>query len=95
MVNEVLPNEVLPGVAIEAPSGLPFGGNTTMATLNIRINDDAKSFVERKANEDQTSEADIVRRALEAYRFLEEVKKDDGEVILKRKDGHFERLVRL
>ena len=66
-----------------------------MATLKIGINDDAKGFVEEKAAREHTSEADIVRRALEAYRFLDDVKNEDGQILLQRKDGRIERLMRL
>lgn len=65
-----------------------------MATLKIGINDDAKTFVQVQASEKGTSEADVVRRALEAYRFLETVQTDDGEVVLRRSNGELERLVR-
>ena len=64
------------------------------ATLKIGINDDAKAFVQTQAVTNHTSEADVVRRALEAYRFLETVKKNDGEVVLRRSNGELERLVR-
>jgi hypothetical protein len=47
-------------------------------------------FVEEKARVNQTSEADIVLRALEAYRFLDDVKTTDGEILLQRKDGRVE-----
>jgi hypothetical protein len=66
-----------------------------MAMLKIGISDEAKGFVEEKAAREKTSEADIVRRALEAYRFLNEVKTEDGQILLQRKDGRTERLVRL
>jgi hypothetical protein len=49
----------------------------------------------RKTAREQTSEADIVRRALEAYRFLDEVKTEGGQILLQRKDGRIERLMRL
>ena len=65
-----------------------------MATLKIGINDDAKLFVQKQAASHKTSEADVVRRALEAYRFLDEVKTRDGEVVLRRSNGELERLVR-
>lgn len=66
-----------------------------MASLKVGINADAKKFVETKAQQLQASEAEIVRRALEAYRFLDEVKEKDGEIVLRRMDGHLERLVRI
>lgn len=65
-----------------------------MATLKIGIREEAKSFVEDAARERGSSEADVVRRALEAYRYLETLQATDGEVIVKRRDGTFERLVR-
>lgn len=65
-----------------------------MANIKIGITDDAKSFVQQVAKQQHTSEADVVRKALEAYRFLEEVASADGEIVLQRKDGKLERLVR-
>jgi len=64
-------------------------------TLKIGINADAKNFVEQKAVTLGTSEAEVVRRALEAYRFLDDVKEKDGQVLLQRIDGQLERLARL
>ena len=64
-----------------------------MASLKIGITDEAKTFVEDTAARDQTSEAAVVRKALEAYRFLDGIRQTDGEILLKRKDGHIERLV--
>jgi hypothetical protein len=52
--------------------------------LKIGISDDAEAFVE--------SEAEIVSRALAAYRFLEYIAQEDGQVILKRNNGGSERL---
>jgi pimeloyl-CoA synthetase len=65
-----------------------------MANIKIGISDDAKTFVEKTAIRQGTSEAEVVRSALEAYRFLEDVAETDGAVILERKDGKRERLVR-
>jgi len=65
-----------------------------MANIKVGIADDAKSFVQATAAQDQISEADVVRKALEAYRFLRSVEQTDGEVLLKRKNGSTERLVR-
>jgi hypothetical protein len=66
-----------------------------MATkLKIGIGDDAKAFVEATAAKQGASEADVVRKALEAYRLLENVVEKDGEVVLRRADGTLERLVR-
>lgn len=70
-------------------------GPIKMATLKFGINADAKKFVENKARQQDISEAEIVRRALEAYRFLDEVQQRDGEIVLRRQDGHLERLVRI
>jgi hypothetical protein len=66
-----------------------------MASLKVGINADAKQFVETKAQRLQESEAEIVRRALELYRFMDGVKEADGEIVLRRKDGDLERLVRI
>jgi hypothetical protein len=63
------------------------------ARLKIGISDDAKAFVESTASKKAVSEAEIVRRALAVYRFLEEVAAKDGEVMLRRADGQLERLV--
>lgn len=65
-----------------------------MANIKIGITDDAKNFVQVTAERQHTSEADIVRKALEAYRFLEDVAENDGEIVLQRKGGKLERLVR-
>lgn len=71
-----------------------WGHNGVMsAKLKIGISDDAKAFVEKTASRQRTSEAEIVRKALAAYRFLEEVALKDGQVMLQRADGHLERLV--
>ncbi len=61
--------------------------------IKIGISDDAKVFVQETADQKHTSEAEIVRRALAAYRFLERISKEDGQVILKRSSGELERLV--
>jgi hypothetical protein len=61
--------------------------------FKICISDDAKAFVESVASKRGVSEAEILRRALAAYRFLEEVAAKDGEVMLRRADGQLERLV--
>ncbi len=66
-----------------------------MASLKFRIDADAERFVKAIAERRSASAAEIVQRALEAYRFLHEVKDEDGEIVLRRKDGRFERLVRL
>jgi hypothetical protein len=63
------------------------------ARLKISISGDAKAFVENMASKEAVSEAEIFRRALAAYRFLEEVAAKDGEVMLRRADGQLERLV--
>lgn len=65
-----------------------------MASLKIGITDEAKTFVENMAARDQTSEAAVVRRALEALKLLDEIKTKDGEILLQRKDGRVERLVK-
>lgn len=65
-----------------------------MATLKIGIAEDAKTFVEQQADKTGTSEAEVVRKALEAYRFLEQVREEDGAIIVKRKDGQQQQLVR-
>jgi hypothetical protein len=66
-----------------------------MATMiKIGISEDAKSFVEQTASRLHTSEADVVRKALEAYRFLQNVAEEDGAIVIQRKDGKHERLVR-
>jgi hypothetical protein len=64
------------------------------ATLKIGIGDDAKAFVEQTAAKQGTSEAEVVRKALEAYRLLETVTEQDGHILLQRADGTLERLVR-
>jgi hypothetical protein len=38
-------------------------------------------------------DTEVVRRALEAYRLLHEVRERDGEIVLRRADGRLERLV--
>jgi len=65
-----------------------------MASLKIGITDDAKAFVENMAARDRTSEAAIVRRGLEALKLLDDIKTKDGEILLQRKDGRIERLVK-
>jgi hypothetical protein len=67
-----------------------------MATsLKIGINADAKAFVEKRAHDQGVSEAEVVRRALEAYRLLGTVEQEDGGVVLRRSNGELERLIRL
>jgi len=61
--------------------------------LKVAINDEAKAFVDETAAQDSVSAPDIVRKALEAYRHLREVRREDGEIVLRRADGTFERLV--
>jgi hypothetical protein len=63
------------------------------AKLKISISEDAKAFVESLASKKAVPEAEIFRRALDAYRFLEEVAAKDGEVMLRRANGQIERLV--
>ena len=65
-----------------------------MATqLKIAINDEAKAFVDETAQLDSVSGPDIVRKALQAYRHLRDVRQKDGEIVLRRADGTFERLM--
>jgi hypothetical protein len=69
-------------------------GSFRVGSIKIGITDDAKSFVEATARRQGASEADVVRRALEAYRYIEDVAAKDGEIVIKRKNGTLERLVR-
>jgi hypothetical protein len=79
---------------MEVVTTLIRGHNGGMsAKLKIGISDDAKAFVENTAIRQGSSEAEVVRKALAAYRFLEEVAAKDGQVVLHRADGHLERLV--
>lgn len=67
--------------------------NQKMARLVIKINNDAKTFVQLQAVIHGISEADVVLRALEAYRFIESVKILDGDVVFRRSNGDLERLI--
>jgi hypothetical protein len=62
-------------------------------TLRIGIKRNAKAFVEKVARQDDILPHQVVRRALDIYRRLLEVKKCDGEIILRRANGALERLV--
>jgi hypothetical protein len=66
-----------------------------MTSLVVSIAGDARRYVESKARRSGVSETKVVRRALEAYRLLHEVRERDGEVVLRRADGNLERLVRI
>jgi len=61
-------------------------------TLRIGIKRNAKAFVENVARQDDILPHQVVRRALDAYRVLRDVKLHDGEIILRRANGTFERL---
>jgi hypothetical protein len=63
--------------------------------LKVTINDEAKSFVDEAATQDQVSPPEIVRKALDAYRYLREVQKADGKLVLQRSDGTLERIIRV
>jgi 5S rRNA maturation endonuclease (ribonuclease M5) len=68
-------------------------GERLAKQLKVSINDEAHAFVEETAMKDSVSEPDIVRKALQAYRYLREVRSADGEIVLRRADGAFERLM--
>lgn len=63
--------------------------------LRISIRDDAKDFVDDIASEDGITGPDVVRKALQAYRYLRRVKTQDGEVILRRADNSYERFTNI
>ena len=65
-----------------------------MASLKFAINGDMKKYVAETAEEQHTSEVEIIRRSVEAFRVLDKIRRDDGEVVLKRKDGTLVQLVR-
>jgi hypothetical protein len=61
-------------------------------TIRIGIKRNAKAFVDSVARQDDILPHQVVRRALDAYRLLREVKRCDGEIILRRANGTLERL---
>ena len=60
-------------------------------TIRIGIKRSAKTFVDNVARQDHILPHQVVRRALDTYRLLREVKRCDGEIILRRADGTLER----
>ncbi len=66
-----------------------------LASIKVAIDDSAKDFVRKTAERKNTTEVDIIRRALSAYRFLQNVEEQDGEVLVRRKDGELQIVVNL
>jgi hypothetical protein len=66
-----------------------------MSTLIVRIMGEAHAYVDSVARRKGLTEVDVVQRALEAYRVLLDVLEQDGRIVLHRKDGQLERLVRI
>jgi hypothetical protein len=56
---------------------------------------EAKAFVDAIAEKKQISAPDVVRKALSAYRYLQEVRERDGAITIHRADGDLERLAGL
>jgi hypothetical protein len=61
----------------------------------IAIDDSANDVVRKTAARKKTTEVDIIRRALSAYRFLQNVEDLDGEVHVRRKDRELQTVVNL
>ncbi len=53
-----------------------------------------KEYIAETAEKERTSEAEVLRRSVEAFRVLNEIRHSDGELVFRRKDGTLERLVR-
>ncbi len=66
-----------------------------MASIRVAIDDSAKDFVRKTAAKKGTTEVDVIRKALSAYRFLQNVEDQDGEVLVRRKDGELQTVVNL
>jgi hypothetical protein len=58
-----------------------------MCTLGIVIGSDAADYVARSAEARGIRTVDVVRKALEAYRYLERVSDRDGRVAVQRASG--------
>jgi hypothetical protein len=65
------------------------------STLKVALSGDTKDFVDAIGEKHNLSGPDVIRKALSAYRYLEEVRERDGSVTLKRADGELEKLVNL
>jgi hypothetical protein len=61
-----------------------------MSTIRIVIDSDAADYVARSAKARGIRETDVIRKALEAYRYLERVSARDGRVAVQRASGHIE-----
>jgi hypothetical protein len=65
------------------------------STLKVALSGDIKAFIDEVGEKQNLSGPDVVRKALAAYRYLENVREKDGMVTLKRADGDLEKLVGL
>jgi hypothetical protein len=61
-----------------------------MSTIRIVIAEDAADYVARSAKARGIRKIDVIRKALEAYRYLERVSDRDGRVAVQRASGHVE-----
>jgi hypothetical protein len=61
-----------------------------MSTIRIVIAKDAADYVSRSAKARGIRKIDVIRKALEAYRYLERVSDRDGRVAVRCASGHVE-----
>jgi hypothetical protein len=65
-----------------------------VAVIRIVISDDAALFVNRIARKRGISEPTVIRKALEAYRFLCDLQDQGGVVYVQQDSGEFRRLAK-
>jgi hypothetical protein len=61
-----------------------------MTTIRIVIAEDAADYVARSAKVRGIRKTDVIRKALEAYRYLEDINNRDGQVAFRRATGRVE-----
>jgi hypothetical protein len=61
-----------------------------MSTIRIVIAEDAADYVARSAKARGIRKIDVIRKALEAYRYLEDVNDRDGQIAFRRATGRVE-----
>jgi hypothetical protein len=61
-----------------------------MSTIRIVIAEDAADYVARSAKVRGIRKTDVIRKALEAYRYLEDVNDRDGQIAFRRATGRVE-----
>jgi hypothetical protein len=83
------------GLFLTLSRGILGVEDTRLASIKVAIDDSAKDFVRKTAERKNATEIDIIRRALSAYRFLQNVEDQDGEILVRRKDGELQTVVNL